>query len=339
MLHAEQMTNPRQLLLTSTLVALAAAYSWTPVASACSPISGCVVAAKPFPADLATDVPLNAEVRVDYTTEGSRPEPEPQLRDANGNVVDVMWTRVADVSHKAHHFTWVGKPRSALAPNTRYELAHGFVECNTIDAGMRQCALCESSPGAVLSKFNTGTVVDNAPPASPSLAPVAFGPIEASVISCGRIEQCSFQVLVNGVEANTMLRLTRTGKEGARYLHAGELKGLVQQPGTADVGSYDAITQANGASYAVQAVDAAGNASPSVTFTVADCAWSAFDGGTVVPDGGTVSPDASTAGPRQEDREGCSLSRHGSQSGLLVSALAVLLRNRRRSRAKTSTTS
>ncbi len=326
-------------------------------ASACSGYLQCRTLGTTYPADDATNIPLNTELRITYT--GAREleaGASATLETDDGTLVPTTWER-AQLFNAGPTQQWVGRAALPLEASTHYRLRHSFTACGQTDAGaspFETCVgLCQVERGDVISEFTTGTTAYDGLPEVLSLgvpAEAAFDSCDKSAC-CGPYARCLRTIDVPERPVGQTLRITRGGELIGYFPADRDLRVASQAAGSN--GWAGDVDFSGAGTYTLSVVDKNGNRSPETTFWVPDC-YAPSDSG--VPDSrvqadGSVparqdastpttldarvpDPDASSdAGSRAQPSkaaDGCALAGgHSSWTSGLWSALAMLLARRR----------
>lgn len=259
-------------------------------AAACSGSSGCLTLSSVHPADDATDVPRNVELRITY--EGPfEAGASAVLETDDGRVVPTTWEAARTYRYAGNGTgqLWIGRIAAPLDASTHYRLRHSYRACSATDAGIYQgCdGLCLDTAGEVISGFTTGTALDEKTLAAPALgAPVMRVDSCDSSGCCGPYTRCIYTVDVPTLPSDQLLRVTK-GSALVGYF-ASTLRVGVNHSGN----GYGNGVDINGSGeYQVSVVDGSGSRSPATTLVIPACA---IEG--VSPDAGpdSGSPDAST---------------------------------------------
>ncbi|HEY6880923.1 MAG TPA: hypothetical protein VI299_23020, partial [Polyangiales bacterium] len=277
-------------------------------ASACSGFLTCRKLGAVQPADQASNVPRNVELRIMYTQSYTFEEgASAVLETEDGQVVPTTWERAQLGSASAGPTQqWMGRPTSVLAPATHYRIRHSYHACTETDAGTgspsETCGgLCKTALGDVISEFTTGADVAEETLAPPMLgAPVLLGS-EATPDSqsCGPYSRCLYSVGVPTLANGQQLRVMKDSELLGYFETEHELRIAVHRPGSNGYGVGVDLSLSQGTELQVSVVDAIGNRSAATTLTIPMCAPESdggvrtLDAGLSREDGGShVQPDA-----------------------------------------------
>jgi hypothetical protein len=273
-------------------------------ASACSPAAPCRQLNLVRPADGATDIPRNIELRVSYRLAPHLPQGGAAVLESDdGQVVPTTWE---SATRPYATELWIGRPTAPLAAATHYRLRHPYRPCSSSDAGPNPYGcegLCVSAPGDVISEFTTGAGSAEKVLNAPVLAAPVLNGVERTSdngASCGAYTLCHYSVEVTGVASDRWLRV-RGGGRGLVGDFGSPLQFGVHSSGILYDGSV-AIFQSGEQTYRVSIVDSVGNESPATTLSVPACTpqdggVSGTDAGASPPDGGASVLDGAVSAP------------------------------------------
>lgn len=261
-----------RLLLFSCALALIA--SFASPAAACTGAPNCLGLRTVVPADGAANVPRTVELRITYGGARLEPSSGAVLETDDGTVVPTRWERVRTQSGYgwSSEVLWVGQVATPLAASTHYRLRHLYRDCSETDASTPPYCqeLCVDTVGEVISEFTTGTAIDEAPLAAPTI----LGAVTMSVDSCdssgccGPYVRCLYSVELSALEPGQQVRVTKENQLVA-YSASASLRVAVSYSGS----GYDNGVTFNGSGeYQLVVTDGTSKRSPATTLTIPACA-------------------------------------------------------------------